>query len=628
MEKNKISVIVSVYNTEKYLEKCLDSVINQTYQNLEIILVDDCSKDKSLKIMEKYANKDKRIVIIKNEQNLGLANSRNKALDVATGDYVGFIDSDDYIYEDYYQILASHMKGSDVVVCDINLVYEKGNNLVKCGTKNNQVINIINNGLAASACNKLFKKELFANIRYPKAIINEDVAVILPILANAKNVKYTDEVYYNYMQRESSIQNSSIDRKRFDIFKTVSLAFKKIKKKEYKEVIIFNQIILLLLFVLPKEEKKIKRYKLLKEYSKLAKQYDITNNKYLLEFISLQGFKHQLYYKALVKSTACGFIIFANFLISFYQFYRDHFTKEVIKENITEEDLEELAKRNESKKSKFKISVVIPNYNYSKFLFQRMYSILNQTCKIYEIILLDDCSSDDSAKKVKNLEKIISPYITMKTIFNEKNSGSAFKQWEKGFKEATGDYVWIAEADDYCDKKLLATLQKGLTKDIVISYADTAFIDVDGKVFIGSIVKEIDIQKSGHYNKSFVNEGLKELEDYAFLNTTIANVSSCIIRNGDYAFFKEASKYKQVGDWFIYANLMFYGSVKYTYKQLNYYRVHGNNVTSVTKKEQHLKEIQSMHEYLDKKMKFNNYQKKLITERYRFLRNVWDLEEK
>lgn len=628
MEKNKISVIVSVYNTEKYLEKCLDSVINQTYQNLEIILVDDCSKDKSLKIMEKYANKDKRIVIIKNEQNLGLANSRNKALDVATGDYVGFIDSDDYIYEDYYQILASHMKESDVVVCDINLVYEKGNNLVKCGTKNNQVINIINNGLAASACNKLFKKELFANIRYPKAIINEDVAVILPILANAKNVKYTDEVYYNYMQRESSIQNSSIDRKRFDIFKTVSLAFKKIKKKEYKEVIIFNQIILLLLFVLPKEEKKIKRYKLLKEYSKLAKQYDITNNKYLLEFISLQGFKHQLYYKALVKSTACGFIIFANFLISFYQFYRDHFTKEVIKENITEEDLEELAKRNESKKSKFKISVVIPNYNYSKFLFQRMYSILNQTCKIYEIILLDDCSSDDSAKKVKNLEKIISPYITMKTIFNEKNSGSAFKQWEKGFKEATGDYVWIAEADDYCDKKLLATLQKGLTKDIVISYADTAFIDVDGKVFIGSIVKEIDIQKSGHYNKSFVNEGLKELEDYAFLNTTIANVSSCIIRNGDYAFFKEASKYKQVGDWFIYANLMFYGSVKYTYKQLNYYRVHGNNVTSVTKKEQHLKEIQSMHEYLDKKMKFNNYQKKLITERYRFLRNVWDLEEK
>lgn len=628
MERHKISIIISVYNTEKYLEKCLDSVINQTYQNLEIILVDDCSKDKSLKIIEKYAKKDKRIVVLKNEQNIGLASSRNKALDIATGDYIGFIDSDDYIEEDYYKVLASYMKESDLVVCDINLVYEKGNNLVKCGTKDNQIINMINNGLAASACNKLFKKELFGNMRYPKDIINEDVAIILPLLANAKNVKYTDEVYYHYIQRESSIQNSSVERKRFDIFKTVSLAFQKIKKKELREVIIFNQIILLLLFVLPKEEKKIKRYKLLKEYSRLAKRYDIANNKYLLEFISLQGFKHQLYYKALVKSTAKGFISFANFLISFYQFYRNHFTKEVIKENITEKDIEELAKRNASKYSKFKISVVIPNYNYSKFLLQRMYSILNQTCKIHEIILLDDCSSDNSEKTIKTLEKIISPHIKMKTIFNEKNSGSAFKQWYKGFKEATGDYVWIAEADDYCDKKLLANLQKGLTKDIVISYADTSFIDVEGKVYIGSIVKEIDIQHSGHFNKNFVNEGVKELEEYAFLNTTIANVSSCIIRNGDYDFFKEASKYKQVGDWYIYANLMFYGSVKYTYKQLNYYRVHGNNVTSTTKKEQHLKEIQSIHEYLDGKIKFDKHQKKLIQERYKFLKKVWDIEEK
>ncbi len=625
MERYKISVIISVYNTEKYIEKCIESILNQTYQNLEIILIEDGSQDNSLKIIEKYAKKDKRIVIIRNEQNIGLASSRNKALDVATGDYIGFIDSDDYIPEDYYKILAKNIKGYDLAVCDINLVYEKGSNLVKCGTKDNQVINMINNGLAASACNKLFKKELFLKARYPKNIINEDVAVILPMLANCKSVKYTDEVYYNYMQRESSIQNSSVDRKRFDIFKTVELALKKIKKQEYKEVIIYNQIILLLLFVIPKEENSLKRYKLLKEYSKLSKEYNISNNKYLLEFISLQGFKHQLYYQALIKSTHYGFILMANFLISFYHFYSKHFTKEVIKENITDEDLITLAKINKNKKSKFKISVVIPNYNYSKFLYQRMYSILNQTNSIYEIILLDDCSTDDSKKTIKKLEKMISPYIKMKTIFNEKNSGSAFKQWTKGFQEATGDYVWIAEADDYCDKKLLANLQKGLTKNIVLSYSDTSFIDVDGRVYIGSIVKEIDIQNSGHYNKSFVNNGLKELNDYAFLNTTIANVSSCIIRNGHYDFFKEASKYKQVGDWFIYANLMFYGDIKYTYKQLNYYRVHGSNVTSVTKKEQHLKEIQNMHEYLDKKIKFNKIQKELVKDRHKFLRKAWDI---
>ena len=626
MEKYKISIIVSIYNTEKYLEKCIDSLLNQTYQNLEIILIDDCSKDDSFKIMQKYAKKDKRIVLIKNEENLGLARSRNKALDLVTGDYIGFIDSDDYIPLNYYEILYKNISANDLVVCDINLVYEKGNNLTKCGTKDNQIINIINNGLAASACNKLFKKELFNQVRYPDGIINEDVAVILPILANAKKVKYTDETYYNYIQRESSIQNSSIDRKRFDIFKTVEMALNNIKKKEYKEGIIFNQIILLLLFVLPREEKFTKRYKLLKEYSKLSKKYTISKNKYYLEFLSNQGFKHQLYYQALVKCTQYGLILLADFLISFYHFYSKHFTKEVLKENITAEDLIFLAKKNRNKKSKYKISVVVPNYNYSKFLYQRLYSILNQTCQIYELILLDDCSTDDSRETIKKIEKMISPYIQIKVILNEKNSGSAFKQWQKGMENATGDYVWIAEADDYCDSKLLYYLQKGLTNNIIISYSDTSFIDVDGRVYLGSIVKEIDIQKSGHYSKSFINKGMDELKTYTFLNTTIANVSSCIIRNGKYDFFKEASKYKQAGDWFIYANLMMLGDVKYTYKQLNYYRVHGNNVTSTTKKESHLKEIESIHRYLDGKIKFNKHQKELIQKRYAFLKKVWDIE--
>ena len=118
------------------------------------------------------------------------------------------------------------------------------------------------------------------------------------------------------------------------------------------------------------------------------------------------------------------------------------------------------------KDAKIKVSVVVPNYNYAKFIYERIYSILNQDYKIYELIILDDCSKDNSRELIDEIVEKTKDYINIKKVYNETNSGTAFKQWEKGFKEATGDYVWIAEADDYCDNKFLKTVLKPIKNKI------------------------------------------------------------------------------------------------------------------------------------------------------------------
>ena len=124
----KISVIVAVYNTEKYLKRCLESLIHQSYQNLEIIVVEDGSKDDSKPVLENYKNNPK-IKIIYNKKNSGLSYSRNRGLENATGDYIGYLDSDDYVDADYYEKLMQSINEnkSDIAICDMKVVYDDTN---------------------------------------------------------------------------------------------------------------------------------------------------------------------------------------------------------------------------------------------------------------------------------------------------------------------------------------------------------------------------------------------------------------------------------------------------------------------------------------------------------------------
>lgn len=225
----KISIIVPVFNVEEYIQKCLDSILHQTYCQLEIILVDDGSTDKSGKICDEYAQRDERIKVI-HKSNGGLSDARNAGLDIATGELIGFVDSDDYINEQMYEILYRIMQDeqADIVYCKRAIVR---NSMIQkyFDTETKQCWNSLNAlekmyepgfaGMATVAWNKLYKKEIFDNIRFPKGMIFEDNYIIHKLFDKARKVVFIDKTLYYYIERGESIMRKPYTLRSLDKLK-------------------------------------------------------------------------------------------------------------------------------------------------------------------------------------------------------------------------------------------------------------------------------------------------------------------------------------------------------------------------------------------------------------------------
>ena len=213
---SKISVIVPVYNVEKYLRKCLDSILAQTFQDLEIIVVDDGATDQSPQICEEYAKLDSRVRVI-HKENGGLSSARNCGIEAATSPYIGFIDSDDYIKEDMYEVLYSVIteNDADIAMCNLIHCYDGIVNQTDVEQEvlhldSEQAIKMVFEAKKTSvtAVNKLYKKEIFEEIRYPIGKLSEDAFVIVDILMKAKKIVYTSAQEYYYVHRRNSITSS------------------------------------------------------------------------------------------------------------------------------------------------------------------------------------------------------------------------------------------------------------------------------------------------------------------------------------------------------------------------------------------------------------------------------------
>ncbi len=212
-----ISVVVPIYNQEKYLEKCVQSLRGQTLEDLEIILVDDGSTDKSGAFCDAYAKEDKRIIVI-HKENGGLSDARNAGIDIATGKYIAFVDSDDYVSTDMYQIMyeALQAENADMVVCNVRLV--DGNNCLidkqyefeKMSYSGQDIINgrcvkEDNYFLSVVAWNKLMKRDKFEPIRYPKGKYHEDEFVFHKLYGRMDKVVCISEELYFYRQVSGTI---------------------------------------------------------------------------------------------------------------------------------------------------------------------------------------------------------------------------------------------------------------------------------------------------------------------------------------------------------------------------------------------------------------------------------------
>ncbi|WP_170266447.1 glycosyltransferase family 2 protein [Phaeocystidibacter luteus] len=223
-----------------------------------------------------------------------------------------------------------------------------------------------------------------------------------------------------------------------------------------------------------------------------------------------------------------------------------------------------------------KVSVIIPNYNHARFLPKRIESVLLQSYTDIEVIILDDCSPDNS-------REIIEAYAAkderIRLHFNEVNSGSTFVQWNRGVELARGEYIWIAESDDFASTDLLESLVPVLEKneDVVLAYGQTVVVDESGDR-IRSYQQDYDFLfkgKSDRWKSDFIVDGKSEASEFLIFHNTIPNASAALIRKSSYLKTGGAEpKWKLNGDWMFYAKLLMNGKLAFVNSEVNFFRTH------------------------------------------------------
>ena len=293
----KITVIVPIYNVENYLIKCLDSIINQTYNNIQLIMVDDGSTDESGKICDDYvARHEKKMdICVIHQQNKGLSCARNIGIENTKGKYVCFIDSDDYIELDMLENLYKAIKEnkSDISCC--GKIKECGDRKICLNNKNSFTCSGIEaigkmftfDDLDNSACDKLFKTELFKNIRFPDGKYYEDIATIYYIFEQANSISHIKKEEYHYLIRDKSISHSEFSSHQLDLLyfaKKISKEFSNKYKNIEGQANSFYYLNLLNTIVKMKSSQKYSEYKeqfknIKSEYNLIF--YDLLKNKYI-----------------------------------------------------------------------------------------------------------------------------------------------------------------------------------------------------------------------------------------------------------------------------------------------------------------------------------------------------------
>lgn len=235
----KISIVVPVYNVEKYLDKCLDSLVNQTLEDIEVIVVNDGTKDNSQLIIDRYVENHPEKVKSFIKENGGLGDARNCGIQYATGEYITFLDSDDYVEKDLYKNMYEIAKKDDLdlVVGNLEYVWEDGTKesyinkgLNKCS--DNDIKSLFLSPLFS--WNKLYRRQLFndLNCKYPVGLWYEDIPVTLKFFSSIKSVGHYDGCGYHYIQRNSSIMGSSYNDKMYDIFTIFEMVVKDFKERD------------------------------------------------------------------------------------------------------------------------------------------------------------------------------------------------------------------------------------------------------------------------------------------------------------------------------------------------------------------------------------------------------------
>ncbi|MGM9877705.1 MAG: glycosyltransferase family 2 protein [Bacilli bacterium] len=305
--KKKLSIIIPVYNTEKYIEKCINSILNQSSNEIEIIVVNDGSKDNSLQILNKY----KKTIKIFSKENGGLSSARNFGLEHASGQYIWFIDGDDYIEEGSIEIILSIIgkKDYDIISFNYNKDYENSKQKIRENHNINNKEKILIN---TSACTKVFKKSFLEenNITFDEGIIYEDLALIPYLFSITDSIIHIDKYLYNYVYRNGSIMNNKEFKLNVDDkFIAINNLIKRIEKKGIKdkyekeiEYLIIKHIIFTYTSEIFKYKKNIyfsrcdRALKYVNEYNKNWLNNDYLKKEFFGKKIYCLAFKNRFYF--------------------------------------------------------------------------------------------------------------------------------------------------------------------------------------------------------------------------------------------------------------------------------------------------------------------------------------------
>ncbi|WP_299291065.1 glycosyltransferase family 2 protein [uncultured Mucilaginibacter sp.] len=233
----------------------------------------------------------------------------------------------------------------------------------------------------------------------------------------------------------------------------------------------------------------------------------------------------------------------------------------------------------------FAVSVIIPNYNHAKFLNKRIDSVLNQTYQNLELIILDDCSTDNSREIIeqyRNHSKVAH------ILFNETNSGSPFLQWQKGFELAKNDYLWIAESDDYADIRFLEVLLPCLivNEKVGVAFADSNTVDAQDVIHPDFYKNFRNSRfKTDKWNYDYIKPGIDEIKENLFFECTINNTSAMVFKKNllQYVNFDHLKNFRYCGDWFFFVSLLNHCDVAYKKEALNFFKYGTDNFKKGTR---------------------------------------------
>lgn len=467
----KVSVIVPVYNVEEYIAECLDSIINQSLDDIEIICVDDCSTDNSLELLYEYEKKDNRIIVLRHDTNKGLGASRNTGMKYASGEYIGFIDSDDFVDKDMYLKLydKSSRLNLDLLFfkiaifdnetgeLDFNHPYfslKKFDNFNKDVFTHEDTKNFTCD-LCVSACSTFFKRKYLMDngFSFNEGMIFEDEPFFYNVYLNANRVSLLKESFYFYRRN----RQGSIMHKKDSTYMDVVKAFQFVRQafidsnnftQEYRKILYHRFFYVVL-----------NRFSLVSDLN-VREEFFLRIKEDFKSIIQSQN-DFQLLSEGFQKKTLN--VLFSNSYREFEEYENNNCVQQHSGIDIGD---------------KYKISIILPIHNMEKYIHKAMESIINQSFGFsnIEVLLVDDKSTDDTP----NIMKYYSDkYKNVKSIYLKENSGFAGKPRNVGIDYSTCDYVMFLDPDDYYEENACEILYNEIyTQDLDLvsgNYSDVEF---------------------------------------------------------------------------------------------------------------------------------------------------------